>query len=158
MSVQWINSDGKISAWLDKNCGFFINGILFFWVDIFLDLVTVWLCQMVKVSMEVQEWHLKVNFTKKMDCTTEPSISKAVHQFWTHTLPKLYFIYNFSFSFLSWQCSSVSSMAASISGDPGSIPWVASLFLSKGLLLLRALPGILVFAGTNRISANFRCV
>ena len=42
MSVQCINSDGKISAWLGKNCGIFINSILFFWVDVFLDLVTVW--------------------------------------------------------------------------------------------------------------------
>ena len=33
-----------------------------------------------------------------------------------------------------------------------------SLFLSERLLLLRAPPGIFEFAGTNEISAKFRCV
>ena len=42
MSVQLIDSDGKILAWLGKNCGFFIDSILFLQVDIFQNFVTVW--------------------------------------------------------------------------------------------------------------------
>ena len=59
MSVQWINSDGKISAWLGKNCGFFINSILFFWVDVLLDLVTV--CRADKPFLAKDSWLILIN-------------------------------------------------------------------------------------------------
>ena len=49
MFIQWIKSDGKRSAWLDKNCGFFINSILFFWI---------W--SMVTVCFDEQKWKVGI--------------------------------------------------------------------------------------------------